>query len=442
MMGRVLNDLRAVARRFLSHDGFLLAAGLSYSFLLCLAPLALLFFFGVGYLLQSDEIAGYVLETVRSLFPGYGSEVLQALGALPRERRVTGVVGGVGLAIFATQLFSMTRTVVNVAFRVEKRRGMFHGFLFDVFALAVAGLLAAAVSAGILALVALGSPALRSAEPAPLLGIRWARVVALPVMYAAMLGLLFFVYRTFPKTGVATRAAAVGALAVAVLWEIARWVFSAYVGDFGVYGTLYGSFGVIVASLVWIYFSAAIFVLGAELTALLTERQRGAAVESIAEPAAVEERPLRLRHRGRSPSPPRRSSAPPPRCSPSRTARRSRSASWAGPRTTCRSPASCCWPWPREPSSSACRFRSADGGSAPGSGGSRRIGRRRGRARAHDRGPLAVPAQIGVRSPPHWVESAHDVSSRDAPGRSPLRHARPVGARNTGRLRVRVDRFG
>jgi len=50
------------------------------------------------------------------------------------------------VGIFATQLFSMTRTVVNVAFRVEKRRGMVHGFLFDVFALAVAGLLAEVVA--------------------------------------------------------------------------------------------------------------------------------------------------------------------------------------------------------------------------------------------------------------------------------------------------------
>ena len=60
--------------------------------------------------------------------------MLQALVTLARERKVTGVVGGVGLTIFATQLFSMTRTVVNVAFPVKKRRGVFHGFLFDVFA--------------------------------------------------------------------------------------------------------------------------------------------------------------------------------------------------------------------------------------------------------------------------------------------------------------------
>lgn len=50
-------------------------------------------------------------------------------------------------AVVRRFLSSMTRTMVNVAFRVEKRRGMFHGFLFDMFALAVVGLLAAAVSA-------------------------------------------------------------------------------------------------------------------------------------------------------------------------------------------------------------------------------------------------------------------------------------------------------
>jgi len=50
VIGGMPSDLRAVVRRFLSHDGVLLAAGLSYSFLLCFAPLALLFLSGVGYI--------------------------------------------------------------------------------------------------------------------------------------------------------------------------------------------------------------------------------------------------------------------------------------------------------------------------------------------------------------------------------------------------------
>lgn len=40
-----------------------------------------------------------------------------------------------------------------------------------------------------------------------------------------------------------------------------------------------GSFGVAAATLAWIYYSATIFVFGAGLTAVLTERYRGAAPE-------------------------------------------------------------------------------------------------------------------------------------------------------------------
>lgn len=72
---------------------------------------------------------------------------------------------------------------------------------------------------------------------------------------------------------------------MALLWEGARWGLSAYLTRFGTYGKLYGSFGVVVATLVWIYYSAVIFVLGAELAALLTERSSGP-------PQGAEEAPL------------------------------------------------------------------------------------------------------------------------------------------------------
>ena len=51
----VLIDLRNALRRFYDAQGFLLGSALSFSFLLCLAPLALLFFSGTGFLLASDR---------------------------------------------------------------------------------------------------------------------------------------------------------------------------------------------------------------------------------------------------------------------------------------------------------------------------------------------------------------------------------------------------
>jgi uncharacterized integral membrane protein len=76
---------------------------------------------------------------------------------------------------------------------------------------------------------------------------------------------------------------------VILLWEIARWLFTAYVRLFGVYSKLYGSFGIGVAALVWIYYSATIFVLGAELAAFVAERRQPRAsanpIEERGEPA-------------------------------------------------------------------------------------------------------------------------------------------------------------
>lgn len=285
MIRRAFADLGLVIRRFFDHDGLLLAGALSFSFLLCLAPLALLLVSGVGFLLQSDEAAASVMATATSLLPGYISEVLEALALLTRERKVTGLLGGLGLAVFATQLFSLTRTVTNVAFRVQQRRGLVHGFAFDLFALGVLGLLAVALSGAILTVVTLGNLGLRVLPPSALASAHWAKLIALPLFYLALAGLLFFVYRTFPNTAVRTRAAATATVVVALLWEAARWGFSTYLTMFGVYGKLYGSFGVVVATLVWIYFSATIFVAGAEIAAMLTERSFGV-TEPSAEPAA------------------------------------------------------------------------------------------------------------------------------------------------------------
>ncbi|MBI2160023.1 MAG: YihY/virulence factor BrkB family protein [Candidatus Rokubacteria bacterium] len=268
----VLGDLRRVVARFNEDQGFLLAAALSFVLLLCLAPFALILFSIAGFLMESDEIAEHLFDAAMLLFPAYGYELAEFLTVLARERLVTGFLGVASWALFATQLFSLARTVLNRAFRVAARRGFLHGFVVDLFAVTIVGALAVAFAVAIIVAVALGDVAARLIPGAPLTAEALRRLLALPLMYAAGLGLLFFVYRALPNMPVPARAAAITTLAVAVAWELARWAFTAYVGMFGTYGKLYGSFGFSVAALVWIYYSATIFVLGAELAALLTRR--------------------------------------------------------------------------------------------------------------------------------------------------------------------------
>jgi membrane protein len=270
-----------LVRRFVAHQGFLLAGALSYSFLLCLAPLVLLLSSAAGFVLQSDQLAEYALEGGTRLFPGYGHEVLQALAALTRERRVTGLLGAAGLMLFASQLFSLVRTVTNTAFEVPRRRGFVHGLTLDLLAVGALALVALVLSALMLVALTIGQ---LSRQLVPSLGVTdWISPAVAGLIYALLLALLFLVYRTSPNVPVPASAAMAATLGVAVFWEAARWGLTVYLARFGTYGQLYGSLGAVVAALVWVYYSAVIFVLGAEVAALVAGRDRSSPDGATAE---------------------------------------------------------------------------------------------------------------------------------------------------------------
>lgn len=248
-----------------------MASALSFAALLCLAPLTLILFSLAGYLLESDRIADYLFDAATLLIPAYGRELGEFFSFLTRERAVVGLVGILSWMIFAAQFFSLMRTVLNRIFRVPARRGIVHGFAVDLLMVVAIGLLAIVFSVSILVVVTLGDLAARMVPGAPSLPRGLRRVISLSVMYLTGVGLLFLLFRALPNTRVPPRAAAIATLAVTLAWEAARWIFTAYVVMFGTYGSLYGSFGAGVAALVWIYYSAVIFVLGAELAAVVAE---------------------------------------------------------------------------------------------------------------------------------------------------------------------------
>jgi membrane protein len=261
--------LRSVPARFRKDQGFMLASAMSFAALLCLAPLTLILFSLAGYLMESDTIAEYLFDAAALLLPAYGRELGEFFAFLTRERAVVGLVGVLSWMVFATQFFSLMRTVLNRIFGAPARRGLIHGFAVDLLMVVAIGSLAIGFTGTILAVVTLGDMAVRLVPGAPSPSQWLKQLLSLPLMYLSGVGLLFLLYRTLPNTAVPARAAAIATFAVTIAWEAARWIFTAYVATFGTYGRLYGSFGAAIAALVWIYYSAVIFVLGAELAALL-----------------------------------------------------------------------------------------------------------------------------------------------------------------------------
>jgi membrane protein len=63
-----------------------------------------------------------------------------------------------------------------------------------------------------------------------------------------------------------------GSVVGVVIWVIASWAFSQYVANFGKYDANYGAIGGVIVLLLWMWISAQVILLGAEINAIIEHR--------------------------------------------------------------------------------------------------------------------------------------------------------------------------
>ena len=72
-------------------------------------------------------------------------------------------------------------------------------------------------------------------------------------------------YILLPKSKEKTSHAFVGALFTTIFLEVAKHLFTWYVGTIAKFGTIYGPLTTFVVFLLWVYYSSCIFLIGAEI---------------------------------------------------------------------------------------------------------------------------------------------------------------------------------
>lgn len=90
----------------------------------------------------------------------------------------------------------------------------------------------------------------------------------LVLVFAVSTGL----YRYVPSSHPAWREAAIGGIALTLLWEAAKHLFSLYLQTLSICSLMYGAFLVMVLFLLWVYCSAAL-LFGAALVHRLQQRR-------------------------------------------------------------------------------------------------------------------------------------------------------------------------
>ena len=265
----MIRALKVAATRFYSVDGLFMASGLAFSFLVCLIPLVLLGVSVVGFVLSGEDAAREVVNQLARNFPVYRREISRALLAIVETRRVSGLLGTITMIIFASQLFGSARLVMHRVLGV--RAGSFLGnFARDaviVLLLSVllfVGTVATSIMEWIQAFL------LEPVRVSPQwIGAAW---VGFSLTVSTLM--LYCGYRYLPRRRVRSGAALAGAVLASVLWEVAKRLFRLYVRNVAVYGQIYGPLAVLVAFVMFVYYTCVVFVLGACYVAAMETRRR------------------------------------------------------------------------------------------------------------------------------------------------------------------------
>jgi len=175
----------------------------------------------------------------------------------------------VALALWSVSAVARTLTeAFNVAYQVDETR---RWWKLMAVSLAFGPILAVAVILSI-GLMLIG-PQLVGAI-AELVGLDelfvrlwgWLRF---PVAFFILAVVLSVVYRFGPNARQRFRSVTLGAALAVVLWAISSVAFSFYLATFANYGVTYGSLGAAVGLLYYLYLSASVVLLGAELNAAI-----------------------------------------------------------------------------------------------------------------------------------------------------------------------------
>ncbi len=250
----------------------LVAGGVTYYVLLALFPglAALVSIYG---LVADPSQVEKEVGAMSGLLPGssrdlISSELHQLVSASGGALSI-GVVVGLLLSIWsASRGMSGMITALDIAYGQEERRSWFRFNLVAIvltLGLIIGGLVSIALIAGL---------------PAVLSGIgvsgtaKWvAYIVEWPLLIVFVMTLLAVLYRYAPDRDEAKwRWISPGAVIATLLWVVASILFTVYVAHFSDYNKTYGSLGAIIALLTWLWLSAYVVLLGAEINAE-SERQ-------------------------------------------------------------------------------------------------------------------------------------------------------------------------
>src|SRR5690606_36259638 len=224
-----------------------------------------------GYFVGADAVEGRLIDEIEGLVGAEGARVVQAMLASAWKSGQGGAstwISAAGVAVGASATFAQLNQSLDVIWNQAPSEQAWLTMLR--VRLTSFGLV---VGVGFLVVVLLVLDAAVSFVVQELLGTnpstrRWITLAQRSTMLFALTAAFAALLKYLPAPKLRWREVMIGALASALLFSAGKGLFALYLSNAGT-ASAFGAAGSLAVLLMWLYFSSAVFLFGAELTANL-----------------------------------------------------------------------------------------------------------------------------------------------------------------------------
>ncbi|MFL6698161.1 MAG: YihY/virulence factor BrkB family protein [Vitreoscilla sp.] len=252
-----------------------MGAALAYYTMFSIAPLLLIVISVAGLFFGEKAARGEIMDQLQGLMGAEGAQAVQALLASvnhPKAGVLATLSGVIALVIGATTVIGELQNALDRIWRAPRRRNegsiakwlhsrlLSLGMIMGTGFLLMVSLLASALLAGVQRwfgrYVDLGS---------------FASAVDFVVSFVFITVAFAMIYKLMPRVRIEWRDVWIGAVVTSLLFTVGKMAIGVYIGRSAVAST-FGAAASLVAMVVWVYWSAQIFLLGAEFTWVYARR--------------------------------------------------------------------------------------------------------------------------------------------------------------------------
>ena len=260
--------LKDTVLAFISDEALSRGAAIAFYTVISIAPVLLIVIAIAGLAFGRDAAQNAITEQLSGLMGQQTAEVLQAAVASAASKSsgvVATIVGIITLTVTASGVFGEMQTALNVIWKAQPK-----GTTVSRLIGARAASLGLVAALGFLLMVSLVVSTVLTAFGNYLDSILpFGQVILTVLNVVVSLVLISFlfaaIYKVLPDRNLEWGDVVVGAIVTGVLFTIGKSLISWYIGSSAV-ASSFGAAGALIVLLLWVYYSAQIFLLGAEFT--------------------------------------------------------------------------------------------------------------------------------------------------------------------------------